>query len=298
MKGQIEKKVLTYDDLSKEFVKAKKHIGFYVEDSLGVIQVSGDKAYELINSLSLNYLYLKENNSFLLLKKGLFYFEEIYLIRLSHYKFLLFTKKTKKLMRILKWASKKYAITTINNVSNMYGLISFHGSDANEYFNTINHRHLFKTNHQNYIYYQLLFRKKETHEMIQHFQNIDISKISLETKLIFLYNNNVILYLHKLPQRVKDKVCKKLYAFKKIPKKSIADIVNIEKFEMDQQVYVSKNKGIYNMKRKRSGFITCCYFLPNKKYPFIIGIINESIKDTAYIKCNREEIFIKKIQAF
>lgn len=292
-----EKILITYDDLVKEYMRAKKHIGFYYDTNVSVFQVSGDKAFELINSLSCTKIYdPRINNFYTLVTNKTKLYGEVLVIKLSCYKYLIFSNNFKRLFKIFRNRSKKYPVTTINDVSNHYSLFSFHGNEANDYFNEIKYKNLYKTTHQNYTYYQLIARKKDANKIVSHFNSIQFSQISLETKSLFLYNNNVVLNLEKLPRMYRWKICKKLYNFGKI--KRFNDDISIGKFEIDKKIFIPKNKYIYNVNRKRSGIIQCCYFIPNKKFPFVLCLISNKIGNTAFIKLNKEEIFIRRIPTF
>lgn len=286
---------LSIDDFQNQYLEAKKYIGICHEKKKDKILLCGENALDLINHYSINKVDDKiTNNFYTILYKKKKYISEILVLRLSLYRFLIITDNYKKTYNILRKKKKKYPIVALYNATNDYSLFSFHGSMSNEYFEKIDYRYIFKTKHQNYVYYQLLCTKKETDITIKHFINLNFTKIDLEVRNIFLYNNNVVLKIDKIPKKYRISICASLYKLDNFRAK-IKDLA-IVKYELDGNFLVTTKHKIYSYLRKKAGIIHCTYKVPNKDNPFVIAFIfKNNIKKVSLIKIGKTDAFIRPI---
>jgi len=287
--------VQSFSEVSEQYIKSKRSIGICNNYDQHKILVYGEKALQLINKLSVTKVDEKITNNFytiLMNKKKVI--SEVLVLRLSLYRFLIITNDFIKTYTFLRKARKKFPITTVTNCTNEYSLFSFHGENSINFFQDIDYRYIFKTKHQNYTYYQLLCPKKDEAITFKHFVKLNFIPIGLEVKKIFLYNNNVILYIDKIPRCYKLSVCNALYPFNnnKIKTKEI----EINKYELEGNYLVTNKHRVYSYMRKKAGIIHCSYRIPYKKYPFIIAFVNKlKSKKVSLIKIGKIDALIKPI---
>jgi len=286
---------LTINELYTTFLKAKKSIGICKETDKAFILVSGEMALPLINHYSIIKVDDKIANNFytILLKKKKF-ISEILVLRLSMYRYLIVTKNYKNVIKILRKKKRKYPLTTIRNVSGEYALFSFHGDNANAFFKDIDYRYIYKTTHQKYTYYQLICPKKEQNITFNHFLKMNFLPLTLEHKRLFLYNNNVILDIDKIPKSYRLSVCSYLYP-NNLLRYKVKDIV-IKTYELEGNFLVTNKHKVYSYLRKKAGIIHCIYKLPDKKYPYIIAFIKKDIeKKVSLVKVGKEDAIIRPV---
>ena len=112
-------------------------------------------------------------------------------------------ENTKKTLKFLNKVKRKFPLTTVNDVTLNYTLFSFHGDKSISFLDMLKSQNLYKVKRQNYQYYVFLSSKKNEIQVINYFKNLNFVPISLETKTLFLYNNNVIINLDKIKRKMK-----------------------------------------------------------------------------------------------
>lgn len=281
---------------SSNYLKARKYIGICNNYNYKKIMIYGTRSINLINSISskpLDESKIKSCYTLIMNKKKLI--SEVLVLKLSALRYLLVYENNKKLYKYLNKVKRKFPLTTINDVSNKYSIFSFHGDESNNFFNKLKSQNLYKTNRQGYTHYQLIVNKKNESGVINYFKNLNFIPINLETKAIFLYNNNVITNLNSIKKRWKNFILDILYKSNKLSLIKKENPYEIKQFELQDNVLAFKNSYIYSSKFKKAGIIHCSYKVPNKKYPFIICFVTKNkIAKTAIFKHNKKEILLKQ----
>jgi hypothetical protein len=283
------------NEIYETYIKARNSIGIVNQSHLGKFLVSGPSSLQLINHYSPAKGDDKNGNGFytILMKKKKF-IAEVLVLRLSLYRFLVIGSEKNKIYKFLKKARRKYRSSFVSEVTNEYALFAFHGNHAGDFFKDIDYRYIYRAKRQNYSYYQLLSPKKDEFLTIKHFFGLNFVPISLEVEKLFLYNNNVILNIDKIPRSYRLGVCNELYPFSN-PKVKTKDI-KIRKYELDRNYLVTNKHKIYNHFGKKIGIIHCTYRLPYKKFPFVIAFVRRSkMKNVSIIKIGKNEALIKPI---
>lgn len=281
---------------SSNYLKARKYIGICNNYNYKKIMIYGTRAINLINSISskpLDESKIKSCYTLIMNKKKLI--SEVLVLKLSALRYLLVYENSKKLYKYLNKVKRKFPLTTINDVSNKYSIFSFHGEESNNFFNKLKSQNLYKTNRQGYTHYQLIVNKKNESGVVSYFKNLNFIPINLETKAIFLYNNNVITNLNNIKKRWKNFILDILYKSNKLNLVKKENPYEIKQFELQDNVLAFKNSYIYSSKFRKAGIIHCSYKVPNKKYPFIICFVTKNkITKTAIFKHNKKEILLKQ----
>ena len=286
---------LNINQLYESFLKAKKSIGICNEADKAKILVSGEMALQLINHFSIMKVDDKICTNFytILLKKKKF-ISEVLVTRLSLYRYLVITNEPKKVMRLFKRKKRKYPLATIRNVTNEYAIFSFRGDNANNFFRDIDYRYIYKTKHQNYTYYQLICPKREQAITYRHFLKMNFIPISLEHKRLFLYNNNVVLNIDKIPKRYRLSVCSELYP-NNILRYNVKAI-KVVTYELEGNHLVTNKHKVYSYLRKKAGIIHCIYKLPNKNNPYIMAFVKrDKEKKVSLVKVGKQDAIIRPI---
>jgi hypothetical protein len=287
--------IQSMSEINEQYARSKRSIGICNNINQQKILVYGEKSLQLINHFSVLKIDDKiTNNFYTLLMKRKKIIAEVLVLRLSLYRFLICTDDFYKVFKLLKKARKKYPITMVTDCSTEYSLLSFHGDNAMDFFKDIDYRYIFKTKQQDYTYYQLLCPKKDEVITIKHFVNLNFVPISLEVKKLFLYNNNIILNLNKIPRYYRLSVCNVIYPFTNFKIKT--KDVSIRKYELEGNYLVTNKHKVYSYLRKKAGIIHCSYRLPNKKYPFVIAfVLNSKVKKVTLIKIGKTDALIRPV---
>lgn len=286
---------ITVNELYDTFLKAKKSIGICVESDKSFILISGEMALPLINHFSIMKVDDKITTNFytILLKKKK-YIQEVLVARLSIYRYLIVCDNAKKVIKLLRKKKRKYPLANIKNVTNEYTIFSFHGDNANSFFKDIDYRYVYKTKHQNYTYYQLICPKKEQNITYNHFLKMNFIPITLEHKKLFLYNNNVVLNIEKIPRSYRLSVCSEIYP-NNVLRCKLKQIA-IKTYELEGNYLITNKHKVYSYLRKKAGIIHCIYKLPNKKNPYLIAFINkDKERKVSLVKVGKQEAIIRPI---
>lgn len=291
----IDVNYTTINQIHEQYIKAKDSIGICLDNTKAKILVSGEMALSLINHFSIIKVDEKITNNFytILLKKKK-YIAEVLVLRLSLYRYLIITDELKKVIKLLKRKRRKYPLSIIANATSEYSIFSFHGDNADSFFREIDYRYIFKTHHQEHSYYQLICPKKEQHITLKHFISLNFIPISLEVKKLFLYNNNVVLNINKIPRAYRLSVCAEVYPNNNLKYK--VKNLRVSKYELEGNFLVTNKHKIYSYLRKKAGIIHCTYRLPNKRYPFVIAFVfSNKIKKVSLIKVGKQDAIIRPI---
>jgi len=284
------------NDPTTNFLKARKYIGICNEFKLGKIMLYGTRAFNLINSISskkFNEDNFKGAYTLIMKKKKLV--SEILILKLSALRYLILTENTKKTLKFLNKVKRKFPLTTVNDVTQNYTLFSFHGDKSIGFLDMLKSQNLYKVKRQNYQYYVFLSSKKNEIQVINYFKNLNFVPISLETKTLFLYNNNVIINLDKIKRKMKKYVYDLTYksnTFNYIKKDNPFEI---KQFELSDYAIPLKNTPIFYHKFFSCGKVWYSYKLPNKKYPYVLCIVKkDKIGKKAILKDGKKEILLKQ----
>ena len=280
---------LTINQIEEQYIKVKKSIGINHDYNKAKVLVAGEMALSLINHFSIIKIDEKITNNFytIFLKKKKF-ISEVLVLRLSLYRYLIITDNLKGVYRLLKRKRRKYPLTVISNVTNEYSTFSFHGDNADSFFKDIDYRYIFKTQHQGYTYYQLICPKKEREITFKHFLKLNFIPISLDVKKLFLYNNNVVTNISKIPKPYKLSVCAEIYPNNTLKYK--LKEITVHKYELEGNFLVTNKHKIYSYLRKKAGIIHCTYRLPKQPYPIVLAFVEKSkIRKVSLIKVGRKK---------
>lgn len=276
------------------FIKARKHIGICNNTNLKKVMLYGSKCIDLINHISIKKFSNDKERSIntVIMKKNRFICEaNIY--KISALRYLITSQDIKKLLIYLAKIKRKFPLVTISEVTNKYSIFTFHGNSSNYFFENISSNNLYKLNHQNYIYYNLIVPKKNEINVFNYFKNLQFVPLTLETKNIFLYNNSVIINIDKIKRKWKNKVINELY------NKCKNNKIIIKQFELQENAIAFKGQFIYNFKRKKCGVIHVAYKIPNKRNPYVLGFIwNNYNEKTSILKEGKNEILLKQFQLY
>jgi hypothetical protein len=285
----------TIHEINEQYIKARNSIGIVNHSHLGKYLVSGVGSLALINHYSVCKLDDKIGTSYytLLLRRKKF-IAEVLILRLSLYRFLVVGNEKQKILKILKKARRRHRTCTVTDCSEEYSLFAFHGNNTCDFFQGLDYRYIFKTKRQNYTYYQLLSPRKDESITWKHFLSLDFVPTSLEVEKLFLYNNNVILNIERIPKPYRLGVCNEIYPFTNI--RIHTRKIKIRKYELEQNCLVTNRHRIYNHHGRRIGIIHCSYRLPYKRFPFVIAFIYRAkVKSVSVVRVGKKETLIKPI---
>ena len=291
----MNNKMYTISETEDQYLKAKRSIGFCRETGISMILVSGENSLQLLNRCSVRKIDDKIfSNLYTLFYRKRRIISEILILRLSLYRFLIITDKFKSTYQLMK-KYRRQNECAVNDVSGEYTLFSFHGDNSDPFFNNLDYKYIFKTKHQNYIYYQLLCPKCDEDITYRHFVDLNFVPIGNDAKNNFLYNNNVVLYIDKIPRLYRLSVCNEIYPFDNLLKVKTKSI-KIIKYELESNQLVTNRHKVYSYARKKAGIIHCSYRLPERKYPFIIAFVEQpKVKKVSLIKIGKTDALIRPV---
>ena len=284
----------------KKYHQIKKQIGICNLSSYSKITIYGPGAIDLINEFSIREISnITDRAFFTILMKKKKYIDEVLIIKLSHLKFIIITNEVKKLLNLLKKTKRKFPMTTVDDTSKLYSLFSFHGDKEQEYFNEINSSFLFKVTHQNYDYHIIFASSINKYHILDHFLNLGFFEINLETRKIFLYNNNVIMNLDTIKKRFRLNTYITIYDCDNYKFKLKIKILEVKQFESTINNLIIDGSNIYNSQGKCIGYVHHHFRLPNKKNPYVLGIVRKFLCDKiALIKHHKVETIIKEYNIY
>jgi len=284
----------TISETEDQYLKAKRSIGIGREMGISMILVSGENSLQLLNRCSVRKIDDKIfSNCYTLFYRKRSIISEVLILRLSLYRFLVITDKFKPVYQLLKKYRRKLECS-VSDVSDEYTLFSFHGENSDSFFNNLDYKYIYKTKHQNYIYYQLLCPKCDEDITYRHFINLNFIPLAADAKNNFLYNNNVVLYIDKIPRLYRLSVCNEIYPFANLKVKT--KNIKIVKYELESNQLVTNRHKVYSYARKKAGIIHCTYRLPERKYPFIIAFVEQpKVKKVSLIKIGKTDALIRPV---
>lgn len=284
----------------KNYNQARKKIAICNLSSYNKITIYGPKANDLINLYSIrNVEKIKDDSFYTILMKKRKFIEEVQVIRLSNLKYIIIYKENKKLLNILIKAKRKFPMVTVEDSTKSFSFFSFHGSKIYDYFKDNKSFYLYKVKHQNYLYYTLLTTIANKFSVLEHFRSIGFFEISLETRNLFLYNNNVITDLNKIKNKYRLNTYITIYDCDNYKFKSKIRILTIKQFEATSNNLIVDGARIYNSQKKYIGYVHNHFRLPNKKNPYVLAIVRKYLcEKVALIKHKKEETIIKDYQIY
>ena len=282
------------NEIYDSYIKARNSIGIVNLSHLSKFLVSGPSSLELINHFATQKVDDKNGNGvFTVFMKKKKFIDEVLILRLSLYRYLVIGNNKDKIYKLLKKARRKHRTSMVSDSTYEYAFFAFHGSQAKEFFRDLDHRYLYRAKRQNYTYFQLLAPKKDEQIIMKHFLSLNFKPICLEVEKLFLYNNNIILNIDKIPRSYRLSVINELYPYTQ-PKYRIKP-VKIRKYELEKNYLVTNKHKIYNHFGKKIGIIHCTYRLPYKRNPFIIAFLRSPLKAVSMIKVGKNEALIKPL---
>lgn len=275
----------------ESYLKARNSVGIVNLSHLGKILVSGPASLDLINDCSPCRNPDKETAFFTVFMWGRKFISEVLVLRLSHYRYLVIGEEGEKILKHLKKTRRRFRATVVSDCTKEYAFFAFHGSQAKEFFRDLEHRYIYRAKRQKYPYIQLLAPIKDEKAVMKHFLSLNFKPISLEAEKLFLYNNNVILNIAKIPKAYRLGVVNVLYPLKKAKAKA----VKIRKYELEKNFLVTNKDKIYNDRGRTIGIIHCSYRLPNKKNPFIIAFLKKPAQSAPLVRVGKNESLIRPV---
>lgn len=290
----MNNKMYTINESEEQYVKAKRSIGICPETGWSMILVTGENSLQLINNCSVRKVDDKIFSScYTLFYRKKKIISEVLILRLSLYRFLVITDKFKPVYRSMKKQRRKLECG-ISDVSYEYSLFSFHGDNSESFFNNLDYKYIYKTKRQNYVYYQLLCPKKDENITYRHFINLNFVPIGNDANKMFLYDNNVVLFIDKIPKKYRLSVGAAIYPFENLIVKERK--IKIVKYELESNHLVTNRHKVYSYARKKAGIIHCTFRLPQHKYPFVIAFVEEpKVRKVSLIKIGKIDALIRPV---
>lgn len=280
---------ISFNDINSQYLKAKRNIGICLCTDYKCYIIKGKNCINLLNHYSRMKISENSNSGYIALDTKYKFIAEALYFKASNTTYLIFSTSPN-IYKFLSKLTKKYPLTVVNDASKEFSLFTFHGKKANVFFDNFNAKCLFKLSHQGYKYYHMITNKKDETRSLNYYLEQNFVPINVETKRIFLYNNKVITNFDNFNAHHKrDLLDIKYPTMNKLPNYSL------ELFECLDQSLIEKNTKILNYSRHNCGIVYNSFKMPNKKYPFILGIVNTFNTNVLLIKKAGKEILIRKI---
>ena len=290
MEKNIKKtKHISFNDIQTQYTKAKRHIGICLSKNYKCYVVKGQNAFNLITHYSRTKDSSTVEAKYIALQSKTKIIGEVLYFKATNNTYLLFTTSDQ-VYKALHKITKIYPLTVINDATKDYSLFTFHGKNANKFFDNFSAKCLFKLSHQGYKYYHMIAPKKDEVRTLNYYLEQDFVPISIETKRIFLYNNKVITNFDNFSFTHKKELLQIKY-----PDNVSLPNYSLELFECLDNALIEKNTKILNYNRHNCGLVYNSFKLPNKKFPFVLGIVNKTNTNVLLIKKDGKEILIRKI---
>lgn len=281
-----------------KYNKILKTNGYYNMSDFNSINIYGEDAKNLINFLSVRDInYISEPAFYTVLQRGYIFIDEVLIIKLSEYNYIIYPNNQKKVQKIydtLKFNKKKFPILNINMSSKTLALFSIHGNNNNE-FDLLNS--LYKTiniTRQGYSFLLVYTHQSKKEKVINHFKENGLLEISVDIYNLFLYNNKVINNLENVSINYRLNVIKQVYNCDNTKIRLPKRILTIKLFEATRNVSLFHNTPIYNVEGEKIGYVYKSFYNPHKNKPFVIGIIKKyRTGKFAIVKNNDDELLLK-----
>ncbi len=285
---------------SKKYNQVKKEIGICNLSSIQKITVYGPGAVDLINHYSIRDISRITDNAFYtILMKNKYFIDEVMIIKLSQLKYLIITNEANKIINMFKKIKRKFPMVTIDDTTKLYSLFSFHGEKEAEYFSKITSSFLYRVTQQNYDYHIIIASSVNKYHILDYFLNNGFFEINLEMRKIFLYNNNVITNLKNIKRKFRLNTYITIYDCDNYKFKVKIRILEIKQFESTINNLIVDGSNIYNSQGKCIGYVHNHFRLPNKKNPYILGIVRKFLcEKIALVKHNKVETIIKEYNVY
>lgn len=308
MKQKYYSKIIknNYSLSKNNYQKASEYIGICNLSHLDKLTIYGPKVQEIINKFSIRDVTKIQDKSFftVFLKNkdhsNRKYLGEAQVIKLNNYKYLLVGENLISLEKALNKNKKKYSLITIENVTRDYSFFAFHGKFAKNFFTAYDNPYIIEVNNQGYKYFTMIASHLDKFEILNNYKNLRFEEISVDIHNTFLHHHNVLTDLHFIKNKNLLLVLSLIYDIDNIkPNKTITDRnknYKIKQFEATRNLIVTRKMIIYNPNRKKVGYIHNYYRLPNNKFPYVLGIINNKLNNNVgLLKVNKTDIIIKEV---
>ncbi len=281
-----------------KYNKILKTNGFYDMSNYDCINIYGEDALNLINFLSVRDLnYINDSAFYTVLQRGYIFIDEVLIIKLSSYNFIIYPnnqKKVKKIYDTLKFNKRKFPVVNVDLSKKTLSIFSLHGNNLSygDYCNS-----LYKTvliTRQGYNYILIYSHQSKKEKIINHFLSMKLTEISVDIYNLFLYNNKVINNLDTVNLNFKLNIIKQLYDCDNINIKLPKKILTVKLFEATKDVSLFNNTPIYNVEGEKIGYVYKAFYNPYKNKPFVLGIIKKyRTGKFAIIKNNDQKLLLK-----
>ena len=292
-----------YAPEANNFSYARKNKGICNLSYYTKITIYGPNAIDLINSFSIRNvenLFNSDNSNaiYTIFMKKKKFITEGFIIKLSQLKYVILTEDFTSLLKYLRKRHKNFKLVTIEQSSSQFCFFSLHGDKCIEK-NKLTHGNIYEVNHQGYNYFLVLSGIVNKYNILDHYVNMGYVEISKEVYNLFLNSNSVMTKLDKINKRYKIPTYLSIINADNFKVKVKKKYVSIKQFETTKNLIVTRDMPIYNHERKKIGFVHNFYRLVNKKFPFIICVLNKNKHEKiAIIKNNDQEILIKEYNKY
>lgn len=292
-----------YAPEANNFSYARKNKGICNLSYFTKITIYGPNSQDLINSFSIrnieNLFKDTENEAvYTIFMKKKKFITEGFIIKLSPLKYVILTEDFTSLLKYLKRKHKQFKLVTIEQSSSQFCLFSLHGEKSLESKKPI-HGNTYSVNHQGYNYNLIFSGIVNKYNILDHYINMGYVEISKEVYNLFLNSNSVITKLDRLNKKFRIPTYLTITNANNFKFKIKRKYVSIKQFETTKNLIVTRDMPIYNHDRKKIGFVHNFYRLVNKKFPFIICVLNKNKHEKiAIIKNNNQEILIKEYNKY
>lgn len=281
-----------------KYNKILKTNGYYNVSDFSSINIYGEDAKNLINYLSVRDInYISEPAFYTVLQRGYIFIDEVLIIKLSEYNYIIYPNDQKKVQKIydtLKFNKKKFPILNIDMTNKKLALFSIHGNTINElklsesFFKTI------KITRQGYSFLLIYTHYSKEKKVIQYLKENKLLPISVDIYNLFLYNNKVINSLDNVNLKYRLNVIKQVYNCDNTKIKLPKRILTIKLFEATKNVSLFNNTPIYNVEGEKIGYVYKAFYNPYKNKPLVLGIIKKyRTGKFAIIKNNDDNLLLK-----
>lgn len=289
-----------YVSPQNNFAYVRKNKGICNLSHYSKITIYGPNSIDLINLFSIRDVKKITNNAFytIFMKRKRF-ITDGFVIQVSPLKYIILTEDFTHLLKLLKKSNRKFKLVTIEATSSQYSFFSFHGEEITNNIPKPQTGSIYKLNHQNYNYFVVLGSSIHKYQILDYYINNGFTEINQEVYNIFLNSHSVITKLDRLNKSYKIQIYKAIINADNTKFKSNKTNYCIKQFETTKNFIVSRDMPIYNHERKKIGFVHNFYRIVNKKFPFILCVLNKAKHEKiAIIKSNNQEILIKECNKY
>lgn len=291
-----------YASQTSNFSYARKNKGICNLTHYTKITIYGPNASNLINLFSIRDIDKAFKNDheaiYTIFMKKKKFITEGFVIKLSPLKYVILTEDFTSLFKLLKKKHKSYKLVTLELSSSQFCFFSLHG-DKLDIANKPAHGNIYKVNHQGYNYSLIFSGIVNKYNILDHYINDGYVEINNEVYNLFLNSNSVITKLDRINKKFRIPTYLTIINADNLKFKVKKQFISIKQFETTKNLIVTRDMPIYNHERKKIGVVHNFYRLVNKKFPFIICLLNKHKHEKiAIIKNNNQEILVKEYNKY